>query len=157
MVSRVEWFKWSRVGGVLSGYVAFKLLHIAAIVVWSAGLLYLPGLFAQHPAAAASDDDFHRLRHQTRLIYVGLMSPAAVIAVASGTVLVFLAASIGGWLVLKLMAVAAMAMLHTYMGRLMGLLLKEPDRRRPAAHLALLVPAVLVIGAVITLVSWKPL
>ena len=146
----------SRIGRGLSAYVTFKLLHIAAIVVWGAGLLYLPGLFAQHPEAAGSQDDFRRLRHQTRLVYVGLMSPAAVIAVVSGTVLVFLAASIGGWMVLKLMAVAAMAMLHTYMGRLMGLLLDDPSRRRPAAHLALLMPAVLVMGAVITLVSWKP-
>lgn len=140
----------------MSAYISLKLLHIAAIVVWAAGLLYLPGLFARHPAAADSEAEFKRLRHQTRLVYVGLMSPAAVIAVASGTVLVFLAVSLGGWMVLKLIAVAAMVLLHTYMGRLMGLLYEAPKLRRPATHLALLVPSASVILAVIGLVSWKP-
>ena len=141
----------------MSAYVAIKLLHIAAIVVWSAGLIYLPGLFARHPAAArASDDDFRRLRQQTRLVYVGLMSPAAVISVATGTILVFLAASIGGWMVLKLGAVGLMALLHSYFGRLMGMLYHSPEMRRPFAHLLLVIPAMLVITLVIALVSWKP-
>jgi protoporphyrinogen IX oxidase len=140
----------------MSAYVAFKLVHIAAIVVWSAGLLYLPGLFARHPAKAESAEAFARLRRQTRLVYVGLASPAAVIAVVSGTVLVFLAASLGGWMVLKLFAVAAMVMLHTYLGRLMGLLYENPAMRRPVAHHALLIPGLIVILAVIGLVSWKP-
>ncbi len=141
----------------VSAYIGFKLIHIAAIVVWSAGLLYLPGLFARHPSVARQPADFERLRHQTRLVYVGLMSPAAVIAIASGTVLVFLAAALGGWMVLKLGAVALMVMLHVYLGRLMGLLYKQPDLRPGWAHLLLLMPGILVIVLVITLVSWKPL
>jgi protoporphyrinogen IX oxidase len=140
----------------LSAYVSFKLIHIAAIVVWSAGMLYLPGLYARHPAVAGEKHEFERLRHQTRLVYVGLMSPFAVIAVVSGTVLVFLAASLGGWMILKLVAVAAMVLLHTYLGRLMGMLYESPDFRPPWAHRLLLLPIALVILAVITLVSWKP-
>ncbi len=140
----------------VSAYVSFKLIHIAAIAVWAAGLLYLPGLFAAHPRSAASEAAFRRLRQQTRLVYVGLMSPAAVLAVLSGTVLVFLAASLGGWIVLKLLAVSGMVMLHVYMGRLLGLLLNHPELRRPFAHRLLMVPAVLLIVAAITLVSWKP-
>ena len=141
----------------MSAYVGLKLLHLAAIAVWSAGLLYLPGLFAHHPAASNSQDDFRRLRHQTRLVFIGLMSPAAVIAVASGTILVFLAASIGGWMILKLAAVALMVMLHAYMGRLMGLLYETPDLRAARSHLLLLIPALLIISSVIALVSWKPI
>lgn len=145
-----------RLGIFLSAYISVKLLHIASIVIWSAGLLYLPGLFARHPNAADTPDDFRRLRQQTRLVYVGLMSPASVIAVVSGTVLVFLAASIGGWMVLKLVAVAGMVAVHVYMGRLLGRLYDNPRMRSPAAHLALLVPAVSVVTLVIGLVSWKP-
>lgn len=140
----------------MSAYVSFKLIHIAAIAVWAAGLLYLPGLFAAHPRSAGSDTAFRRLRHQTRLIYVALMSPAAVLAVISGTVLVFLAASLGGWIVLKLIAVSGMVVLHVYMGRLLGLLLKQPDLRRPCAHRLLMAPALVLIVVAITLVSWKP-
>ncbi|QOC21697.1 CopD family protein [Wenzhouxiangella sp. AB-CW3] len=141
----------------MSAYILIKLVHIAAIAVWSAALLYLPGLFARHPGVAGRPEAFRRLRYQTRLVYVGLMSPAAVIAVVSGTVLVFLAAQLGGWIVLKLFAVAAMVLLHVYLGRLMGKLYETPEWRRPAAHLVLLVPGVMVIALVIVLVSWKPI
>lgn len=140
----------------MSAYISFKLIHIAAIAIWAAGLLNLPGLLAAHPQCAGSEADFRRLRKQTRLVYVALMSPAAVIAVISGTVLVFLAASIGGWIVLKLAAVSGMVLLHVYMGKLLGQLLKQPQLRRPFVHQILVLPAVMLIVAVITLVSWKP-
>lgn len=120
-------------------------------------MLYLPGLFARHPGKVGDQAGFERLRHQTRLVYVGLMSPAAVVAVISGTVLVFLAASLGGWMIFKLIAVAALVMLHTYLGRQMGLLYTEPDRRAPWMHYLLLLPISLVIVTVIVLVSWKPI
>ena len=140
----------------MSAYISFKLIHIAAITVWAAGLLYLPGLFAAHPRYAGSDSEFRRLRLQTRIVYVALMSPAAVIAVVSGTALVFLAAAIGGWIVLKLTAVTGMVLLHVYMGKVLGVLLEQPGFRSPFAHRLLIVPAVLLIGTVVTLVSWKP-
>ncbi len=52
----------------MGAYISLKLLHIAAISVWAAGLLYLPGLFAAHPKCAGSETEFRRLRHQTRLV-----------------------------------------------------------------------------------------
>ncbi len=140
----------------VSAYVSLKLIHIAAIVMWAAGLLYLPGLFAAHPQSAGDDAAFSRLRRQTRIVYVALMSPAAVVAVISGTVLVFLSTAISGWIVLKLIAVTGMVLLHVWMGHLMGLLLEQPTRFRPVTHFLLILPGAILIGLVITLVSWKP-
>ncbi len=140
----------------VSAYVSLKLIHIAAIVIWAAGLLYLPGLFAAHPGTWNDEVAFRRLRRQTRIVYVALMSPAAVVGVVSGTVLVFLAASIAGWIVLKLITVAGMVLLHVWMGRVMGLLLEQPSLHRPATHLLLILPAAILITLVIILVSWKP-
>jgi len=140
----------------VSAYVAVKLIHISAIVIWSAGLLYLPALFAEH-AGTADDEAFRRLRHKTRLVFVGLTSPAAVIAIVSGTVLVFLAASLGGWMVLKLFAVSGMVFLHIYFGHLMGLLYDTPDFRRPFTHFLLLLPVLVLASVVIYLVTGKPL
>ncbi len=139
----------------MDAYVGVKLVHICAIAVWSAGLLYLPGLFAEH-ARPHADDSFKRLRLRTRAVYVAVMSPAAVVAIASGTVLVFVAASLGGWLVLKLWVVAAMVMLHTYFGGIMTALHAKPQMRKPAMHLLLMVPAILVIVVVVYLVTAKP-
>ena len=139
----------------MDAYVGVKLVHICAIAVWSAGLLYLPGLFAEH-TRTHGEDSFRRLRLRTRAVYVAVMSPAAVIAIASGTVLVFVAASLGGWLVLKLWAVAAMVMLHTYFGRIMAALHAQPQMRKPKTHLLLLVPAGLLVVVVVYLVTGKP-
>jgi protoporphyrinogen IX oxidase len=139
----------------MDAYIGVKLIHISAIALWSAGLLYLPGLFAEH-ARADGDEAFRRLRLRTRMVYVALMSPAAVVAIASGTVLVFLAASLGGWLVLKLWAVAAMVMLHVYFGGITAALHAQPQMRKPATHMLLLVPASLLIVVVVYLVTGKP-
>lgn len=133
-----------------------KVLHISSLVFWCAGLLYMPGLFAAHPGITDSQD-FRRLRAVTRLSYIYVTSPAAVIAVASGTVLIWIAAADGGWLPLKLTAVALMVLFHVYCGRLLAMLHEQPRLRRPAAHLVLVAPPALLIPVVLWLVLGKPL
>ena len=140
----------------MTAQIWIKLIHIAAIATWSAGLLYLPALFAEH-ARAADGEDFRRIRRMTRTVFVGLASPAAVIAVFSGTLLIPMAAELGGWLVLKLAAVTGMVLLHVYMGKLLAGLYENPRMRRPGAHLALLLPGTMLVVAVIYLVTGKPL
>ena len=137
-------------------YAWIKLLHISAIALWSAGLVYLPALFAEH-ARVEEDDDFRRLRHRTRLTYVVFTSPAGVIAVVTGTMMIPLVSNLGIWLVYKLVGVGLMVMLHVYFGRLMGQLYDQPDRRRPWQHLVMLVPVLLVISLVVLVVSAKPI
>lgn len=139
----------------MSLYIWIKLVHISAIMVWSAGLLYLPGLFAEH-VRAAGQEDFQRVRYMTRLVFVGVASPAAVIAVVSGTILIPFVASLGGWLILKLILVSGMVLLHVYYGRLMGLLFTRPRLRGPWSHLLLICPAVMLILGVVYLVTGKP-
>jgi len=140
----------------VTAYAWVKLLHICAIAIWSAGLLYLPGLFAEHPKAR-TEGDFRRVRQKTRFVFVTIASPAAVIAVVTGTVMIPMVANLGGWLVLKLIGVAGLVMLHAYHGRLMARLLEAPAMRSPAAHLLLILPAILLVVAIIFIVSLKPL
>ncbi len=137
-------------------YAWVKVLHIAAIAAWSAGLVYLPALFAEH-ARVGKGESFRRLRHRTRLTYVAFASPAAVIAVVTGTVMIPLVATMGIWLVYKLAGVGLMVLVHVYFGRLMGLLYEDPAMRRPLHHLMLLVPVVLVIALVLFAVTAKPI
>lgn len=137
-------------------YAWIKLLHIAAIAVWSAGLFYLPALFAEH-ARVEGNESYRRLRHRTRLIYVVFTSPAAVIAVVTGTLMIPLVATLGIWLVYKLVAVGLMVLVHVYFGRLMGLLYDNPRLRRPAQHLLLLVPVLLTVSLVLVAVTAKPI
>ena len=137
-------------------YAWIKLLHIAAIAAWSAGLVYLPALFAEH-ARVEGEESFRRLRHRTRLTYVVFTSPAAVIAVVTGTLMIPLVATLGIWLVYKLAAVGLLVLVHVYFGRLMGLLYEDPRWRSPLQHLLLLVPVLVVISLVLVVITAKPI
>ena len=69
--------------------VWLKFLHIAALAVWMAGLLYLPALLCAH-RRINDRQDFARVRMASRFVYLLIASPAACIAVGAGTALLFL-------------------------------------------------------------------
>ena len=92
-----------------------KFVHLAAIALWSGGLIALPFLFWQRRALEAGLD-LDRLHRVARLVYVELTSPAAFIAIGSGTALIFLQATFQEWFSLKMLLVGIMAMLHVLAG-----------------------------------------
>ncbi|MEX0732814.1 MAG: CopD family protein [Aquisalimonadaceae bacterium] len=133
-----------------------KVLHIITLLTWTAGLFYLPGLFIAH-SRQMPQDEFVTLRRMTRLVYVSIASPAAVLAVISGTVLVFLLDELGGWLPLKLTGVALMMLYHIYCGYLLTELRSAPHAHEAYLYIALeLIPATLV-AIVLWLVLAKPI
>lgn len=133
-----------------------KALHIVTLLIWCAGLFHLPALFAAHPHTPAGRD-FRRLRAMTRFTYVVVASPAAVLAIVSGSALVYAAGVEGAWMALKLGAVSLMVFFHLYCGRVLAQLGRSPRRYPAAAHLALLLVPSLLIATVLWLVLGKPL
>ena len=71
--------------------------------------------------------DLDRLHRIARLVYVELTSPAAFIAIASGTALIFLQATFEEWFTIKMVLVGLMAMLHVVAGLVMHQLF-SPER-----------------------------
>jgi protoporphyrinogen IX oxidase len=132
-----------------------KGIHIATLVIWCAGLLYLPGLFYIH-CEPRDVRPFHRLRAMSRFSYIVITSPAAIIAVISGSALIWLADVRGGWLPVKLTVVAGLVGYHTLCGHLLSQL-REPCEYPPAFLLSLIVVPVLLIPMVLWLVLAKPL
>lgn len=133
---------------------AFKFIHVATIALWAAGLIALPFLYWQR--RGLDGDGLHRLHAFTRFLYVALVSPAAFVAIGSGTVLVFLMGTYEAWFSAKLVAVAVMTGIHIFSG-LMILRLFEPGQYYPAWRLALVVPlTLLVVGTILVLVLGKP-
>lgn len=131
-----------------------KALHIVTLLVWCAGLLYLPGLFASSHSVPGKD--LGRLHVAMRFTFVVVTSPAAILAIVSGTVLVAATGAGGPWLLLKLAAVTAMVVFHLYCGRVVTLLDTSPRLgwRKYSSWLAG-VPA-LLIAAVFWLALAKP-
>lgn len=92
-----------------------KFLHIAAIAIWTAGLISLPSLYVQR-AYVTNDESLYRMQRMVRFAYVAIISPAAFIAVSSGIALSFLREVFAPWFSWKLGFVALLAMFHVFSG-----------------------------------------
>ncbi|WP_439815139.1 CopD family protein [Zavarzinia sp. CC-PAN008] len=135
--------------------VALKLVHMAAIAIWSAGLLCLPALYVRRGRTVAGPS-FHRLHGMVRYLYVTVLSPAAFVAIASGTALIFARETFEPWFSLKLLLVGAMVSLHVLTGLLVIRLFAAdafyPVWRSAGATLA----SLSVISAILAVVLAKP-
>lgn len=93
-----------------------KLLHIAALVIWCGSLLYLPALLSQALQLRKDSGFAQGTPPMPRFFYNSIATPAALIAIASGTLLFLIHGVLGGWLILKLGAVVAMVAAHGCFG-----------------------------------------
>ncbi|WP_316013315.1 CopD family protein [Roseobacter sp. HKCCA0434] len=132
-----------------------KALHISMLVIWCAGLFALPNLLARHEGVVAQDD-YTRIRRLTHYGYIGITTPAAVLAIGSGGLLIFVREVFELWLFAKLVGVAALVTFHVWVGRTIVAITQVPGvHRAPAARLPqwILTGIVLII---LTLVLAKP-
>jgi uncharacterized membrane protein len=133
-----------------------KFVHIAAIGVWSGGLIILPYLFWQRRLLGAGGYELDRLARMTRFVYVVMTSPAAFVAIGSGTALIFLQATFAEWFSLKLALVGALVMLHVIAGLIGAGLFTGKGRFGIAAHVTLSSLYLVVIVAIFWVVLAKP-
>lgn len=132
-----------------------KFVHLAALLSWCASLLALPSLLALCPVTEGKVSR-RRLRAATRFVYIALASPAAVLAVVSGTALIHLMNVYAPWFFAKLTLVAAMALFHAGCGKLILVLREQPRIWPPGLLLATAaVPLALILG-VLWLVLAQP-
>ena len=132
-----------------------KALHIVFMVIWFAGLFYLPRLFAYH---AVSEDQAsqERFKLMESKLYYRVMAPGAVFTIVSGLWLWLRYGIAGDWLHAKLALVAALVLYHLYCGRLLA---DFKHGRNVSSHLWYRwfneVPVILLFGIII-LVVVKP-
>ncbi|WP_439520885.1 CopD family protein [Hydrogenophaga sp.] len=94
-----------------------KLLHMGAVIVWCGALLYLPWMLASAavPATSASPA---LPRRWPRQVYIGLATPAALLAIAAGTLIFALQGPLAPWLMFKLAFVGLLVLGHGACGLL---------------------------------------
>lgn len=95
-------------------YFWLKVLHIGAVAVWFTGLFLLPRLLAERSRAGA-DADLDWFRPVAKTLYLLIMSPAGLVAIAIGAGLIAYGPQ-GAWLVMKLVLVALAVLMHLYLG-----------------------------------------
>lgn len=132
-----------------------KMLHLAAIAVWSAGLVGLPGLHVRR-THVDSEDEKHRLQAMVRFLYVGIISPAAFVAVGSGTALIFVRQAFEPWLSLKLVLVGALVTIHILTGLLIIRLFEAGNVYPVWRFIAVTAATLAVTVAILFVVLAKP-
>jgi uncharacterized membrane protein len=134
---------------------ALKFLHIAALSLWCAGLVGLPLLLARH---RPGDDqlDFARRRLVTHYGYVRLVTPAAVVAIAAGTALIFLRGVFVPWMFAKLAVVGLLVVLHAWIGHVTLQIGEQQGRYDAPPGGPLVAAALLAMTAILVLVLGKP-
>ena len=132
-----------------------KFLHIAGVAIWVAGLLYLAALLQNHQRVR-DRQDFARVRMGSRFAYMGLVSPAAFLAVGAGGALLFLADALHPWMFAKLAAVGVLVVAHMQYGHVLAHLADE-EVDGPTWRIRLIAGAIVLSTlAILALVLAKP-
>ncbi len=132
-----------------------KSFHIIFMVTWFAGLFYLPRLFVYH---AMSEDTASRERFKVmeRKLFVGIMTPGALLTIVSGLWLWLEYGFYGGWLYAKMALVGVLVVYHIYCGKLMNDFRRDRNRYGHVFYRWLNELPVVVLIAVILLVELQP-
>ncbi|MGI6855685.1 CopD family protein [Mesorhizobium sp. 1B3] len=140
----------------LDGAIPYlKALHIASLVIWCAGLFALPLMLARHDPAIAQAD-YSRVRLACHYGYTWVVTPAAMVAIAAGILLIFMREVFVPWMFAKLVFVALLVGFHAWLGStIVAVAETEGEHQTPAPLLPLLLLLVLVL-AILVLVLAKP-
>ena len=95
-----------------------KSFHIIFVVTWFAGLFYLPRLFVYH-AMTADEAGQNRFKTMERKLFMGIMTPSAILALAFGVWLWLGYGFSGGWLHAKLFFVLVLIVYHLWCGKIL--------------------------------------
>jgi uncharacterized membrane protein len=140
-----------------------KLLHITAVIVWCGALLYLPAALAAAASSAALATPAHAAGSQRyfappalRLVYTGVATPAALLAVATGTVIIVLHGPWPAWLIAKLAVVGLLVLGHGALGMLILRTERGQHRAVRSASWVVGAGALAALTAIAWLVLRKP-
>ncbi|MFN4183375.1 MAG: CopD family protein [Hyphomonas sp.] len=132
-----------------------KFTHIAALAFWMGALFYLPALLSAH-RRINDQQDFARLRMSSRFVFMFIASPAACIAVVSGTALLFFTDVRHPWMLAKLAGVGLLAICHYRFGSLLTRFAAEGQEPPAYKGRVIVVLAACAASAALWLVLAKP-
>jgi len=131
-------------------------IHIAALLAWCAALLCLPVLIGSERSWAGSGELHRPFDGVERFVYTHLATPAALVAIMSGTVVFLLNRTVEGWLVVKLTLVTGLVVCHVLVGSLVLRLERAATVRVRLWTKLVAIAVVVLVGAVLWLVLAKP-
>jgi putative membrane protein len=137
-------------------YDVFKILHLASVISWLAGLLYLPRIFVYHVQVTPNSETDKIFQTMERRLLRFIMTPAMILTFAFG---LYLASEIGfgfAWLHIKLTLVLILAGYHGFLSVCRKNFAKGQNKHSQKFYRIINeVPTILMI-AIIALVILKP-
>lgn len=131
-------------------WIWLLLLHISAVICWCGSLLYLPALIA------SSINEEQKLQALTIKIFRRFATPAALIAIVSGTGLFLTGGIIDRWLILKLTLVVILVLCHALNGWILIRTEQAPDKNLALPCAVIGIAAAISIPAIVWIVLTKP-
>lgn len=132
-----------------------KIVHIAAISLWSAGLISLPALYVRR-SHIHQEEQLHRLHAIVRFLYVGLLSPAAYLSIATGIALIFVRQNFETWFSIKLVFVGLLVSVHILTGLVIIRLFDKGSIYPLWRFFAVTAATCAIVLAIFTIVLAKP-
>jgi protoporphyrinogen IX oxidase len=127
------------------------VLHITALLSWCAGLLYLLALIS-NVRAGRTELTVSTRQHDSaaRFVFTHAATPAALVAIISGTLVFLLNRTVEVWLIAKLSLVAVLVVGHALSGLLV--LRAENDDGKPVQPWCWLLATAL--GGLMVAITW---
>ena len=72
----------------MNAYLAFKALHLIAVISWMAGLLYLPRIFVYHAETKENKEQSETFKLMEKRLYFYIMNPAMILSWVFGILLI---------------------------------------------------------------------
>jgi len=122
--------------------VWFLLLHMAALLIWAAALLYLPVMVGAHPDTPPDID--HKPQPYSsvgRFLFTRIATPAALVAIIAGTAVFLFNRTVDPWLIVKLTLVTLLTFAHA----LAGILVLRSEQVGKRHHIRILSLILLVV------------
>lgn len=129
------------------------ILHIAALICWSGMLIYLPILIA---SLSLQTDNMSLDNDLPRMVFTLILTPAALIAIVSGTLIFFQREITANWLIVKLTFVSGLVVCHALNGWMVVKAKNMSPMKVQAACLSLLLSSFIIMLIILWLVLAKP-
>lgn len=104
---------------ILQHYLAFKGIHIIAIICWMAGLLYLPRIFVYQTGAVLGGELDSKLKIMGYRLYYYIMHPSMMFVYLSGGMMLLAKGldNIGAWFHIKIVLIVLLTIVHFILGK----------------------------------------
>jgi len=104
---------------LLSVYPWIKALHIAAVIAWMAGMMYLPRLFIYHHQAEKGGEAERFFTVMERRLLKGIINPAMIAVWLLAGVMLYANPALfaAGWFLVKLPLVLGISAIHGFYAR----------------------------------------